>query len=143
MLLFRDRVNLGAMAMMGYSALPKAPALLKRYQQNVLCHTQNTRWGSLIPQQRYYKSILQPQPTKRVIFEQTPPYLSRMLGSPYIYIYIYIYIYACVCRIIDTMSKMNTVTRMQNLDKTVCISHSAKIIGKVMNQVILPPAMGK
>ena len=36
-----------------------------------------------------------------------------------------------------------TVTRVQILDKTVCISHGAKTLGKGMNQIILPPAIGK
>ena len=39
------RVDLGAMAMKGYSTFPKAPALLEPHHQIVLCHIQNTRWG--------------------------------------------------------------------------------------------------
>ena len=38
---------------------------------------------------------------------------------------------------------MDTVTRVQTLDETVCISHSADTFGKGMNPVILPPAIGK
>ena len=34
-MLFRARVNLGAMAMKGYSAFPKVPALLEPKHQNV------------------------------------------------------------------------------------------------------------
>ena len=30
-----------------------------------------------------------------------------------------------------------------NLDETDCISHSTKTLGKGMNPIILPPAMGK
>ena len=30
-----------------------------------------------------------------------------------------------------------------NLDETDCISHSTNTLGKGMNQIILPPAMGK
>ena len=45
-LLFRSRVELGAMAMKGYSAFPNAPALLEPHHQIVLCHIQDTRWGS-------------------------------------------------------------------------------------------------
>ena len=30
-----------------------------------------------------------------------------------------------------------------NLDKTDCISHSPNTLGKGMNPIILPPAMGK
>ena len=38
---------------------------------------------------------------------------------------------------------MNTVTRVKILDKTDCISHSINTLGKGMNPIILPPAMGK
>ena len=39
--------------------------------------------------------------------------------------------------------KMNTVTQVQILDETDCISHSTDTLGKGMNPIILPPAMGK
>ena len=35
------------------------------------------------------------------------------------------------------------LTRVQILDETDCISHSTYTLGKVMNPIILPPAMGK
>ena len=38
---------------------------------------------------------------------------------------------------------MNTAIRVQFLDKTDCISHSTNTLGKGMNPIILPPAMGK
>ena len=38
---------------------------------------------------------------------------------------------------------MNTATRVQILDETDCISHSTNTLGKGMNPIILPPAMGK
>ena len=38
---------------------------------------------------------------------------------------------------------MDTATRVQILDYTVCISHSADISGKGMNPTILLPSMGK
>ena len=38
----RAKVDLGAMAMEGYSAFPTAPALLKPYPQIVKCHMQDT-----------------------------------------------------------------------------------------------------
>ena len=38
---------------------------------------------------------------------------------------------------------MNTTTRVQILVEAVCISHSANILAKSMNPIILPPAMGK
>ena len=37
---------------------------------------------------------------------------------------------------------MDTVTRVQILDETDCISHSTNTLGKGMNPIILPPAMG-
>ena len=43
MLPFRARVNLGSIAMKGYSAFPKAPALLEPHNQIVQCHIQGTR----------------------------------------------------------------------------------------------------
>ena len=35
---------------------------------------------------------------------------------------------------------MDTVTRVQILDETDCISHSTNTRGKGMNPIILPPA---
>ena len=40
-------------------------------------------------------------------------------------------------------AKMDTVTRVQILDVTDCISHSTNTFGKGMNPIILPPAMRK
>ena len=34
-------------------------------------------------------------------------------------------------------------SRVQILDETDCISHSTNTLGKCMNPIILPPAMGK
>ena len=34
-------------------------------------------------------------------------------------------------------------TQVQILDETDCISHSTNTLGKGMNPIILPPAMGK
>ena len=39
--------------------------------------------------------------------------------------------------------EMDTTTRVQILDETDRISHSSNILGKGMNPIILPPAMGK
>ena len=44
-------------------------------------------------------------------------------------------------RVMSLSLEMDTVTRVQILDKGVCISHSANTLG--MNPIILPPAMGK
>ena len=38
---------------------------------------------------------------------------------------------------------MNTATRVQILDEADCISHCSNTLGKGMNPIILPPAMGK
>ena len=38
---------------------------------------------------------------------------------------------------------MNTVTRVQILDETDCISHNTNTLGKGMNPIILPPAMSR
>ena len=38
---------------------------------------------------------------------------------------------------------MDTVTWVQILDLTDCISHSTNTLGKGMNPIILPPAVGK
>ena len=43
---FRAKVDLGAMAMKGLSAFPKAPASLEPHHQIVLCHIQDTHGGS-------------------------------------------------------------------------------------------------
>ena len=39
--------------------------------------------------------------------------------------------------------EMDSVTRAQILDETICILHSPHTLGKVMDPTILPPAMGK
>ena len=38
---------------------------------------------------------------------------------------------------------MDMVTRVHILDKADCISYSTNTLGKGMNPIILPPAMGK
>ena len=39
--------------------------------------------------------------------------------------------------------EMDTATRVQILDETDCISHSTNTLGKGVNPIIFPPAMGK
>ena len=39
--------------------------------------------------------------------------------------------------------EMDTATQVQILGETDCISHSTNTLGKGMNPIILPPAMGK
>ena len=52
-------------------------------------------------------------------------------------------------RLIETAKRISYVyhiysaTRVQILDETDCISHSTNTLGKGMNPIILPPAMGK
>ena len=41
------------------------------------------------------------------------------------------------------VGKMDTATRVQILDETDCISHATNTLGKGMDPIILPPAMGK
>ena len=38
---------------------------------------------------------------------------------------------------------MDRVIRVQILDETDCILHRTNTLGKGMNKIILPPAMGK
>ena len=63
MLLLQARVSLGIMAIKGYPTLSKTPALLEPHHQIVLCHIQDTHWGSLTPLQRCSWCIWQPQLT--------------------------------------------------------------------------------
>ena len=62
----RAKVDLGVMAIKGYSAFPKAPELLEPHHQIVSGHTQDTRWGDLTPLQRSSWCILQLQPTGQI-----------------------------------------------------------------------------
>ena len=39
--------------------------------------------------------------------------------------------------------EMDTARRVQILDAAYCISHRTNTLGKGMNPIILPPAMGK
>ena len=45
MLPFRAKVDLGAMAMKGYSAFPKAPALMKPHHEIVVKYPGYTFWS--------------------------------------------------------------------------------------------------
>ena len=69
MLPLQARADLRTMAMKGYSAFPKAPALLEPHHQIVLCHIQDTCWGGLSPLQRSSRCILQPQLTGQTMHE--------------------------------------------------------------------------
>ena len=60
MLLLQARVDLGTMAIKGYSAFLKAPALLEPHHQISYCHIQDT-CGSFTLLQRCSWYILQPQ----------------------------------------------------------------------------------
>ena len=52
MLPFRVRVDLGMMAMKGYSVLSKASALLERHHQIILCHIRTFVVGGILPLSR-------------------------------------------------------------------------------------------
>ena len=41
------------------------------------------------------------------------------------------------------IEEMDTAMRVQTLDEADCISHSTNTLGKGINPIILPPAMGK
>ena len=49
----------------------------------------------------------------------------------------------CVCVCVCVCVCMDTATRFQILDETDCISLITNTLGKGMNPIILPPAMGK
>ena len=77
-------MDLEAMAMKGYSAFPKAPALLKPHHQIVLSHITHTRKGSLTSLQRCSRGILQPQPNEPNDFELQHIWsLNVDIGSKY------------------------------------------------------------
>ena len=63
MLPFRVRVDLGAIAMKGYSAFPTATASLDSHRQIVSCHIQDTSQRCLTLLQRCSQCILQPRST--------------------------------------------------------------------------------
>ena len=56
------------MAMKGYSAFPKAPALLERHHQIVYCHIQDTRWGGSYPSAEK-QSVYSTAPADCEVFE--------------------------------------------------------------------------
>ena len=47
------------------------------------------------------------------------------------------------CGVMVIVVGMDTAIRVQILDETDSISHSTNTLGKGMNPIILPPAMGK
>ena len=55
----------------------------------------------------------------------------------------YVSHYATENQIKQSQKEMDTATRVQILDETDCISHSTNTLGKGMNPIILPPAIGK
>ena len=56
---------------------------------------------------------------------------------------IYIYIYTCVLGETVTAARNGHGDPSSNLNKADYISHSTNTLGKGMNPIILPPAMGK
>ena len=63
MLPLRSRVDLGAMAIKGYSAFPKVRELLELHHQMILCHIQETHLGGFTLLQRSSRCILPLQTT--------------------------------------------------------------------------------
>ena len=74
MLPFRARVDLGAMSMKGYSAFPKAPALLEPHNQIVWCHIQDNHGAGYNPPAEV-QSVYPTAPADRAI-------ISLSQGSP-------------------------------------------------------------
>ena len=94
------------MAIKGYSAFPKSPALLKPYHQIVLCHIRDILWNSLTPLQRYSQCILQPQLTELKwlrdelnIFRDARSLIVIVLGNVQVCV---VYSYAYARKIITT-----------------------------------------
>ena len=58
---------------------------------------------------------------------------------------VYIYIYVCVYAhgVMVIVLGNGDGNRSSNPDETDCISHSTNTLGKGINPIILPPAMGK
>ncbi len=50
---------------------------------------------------------------------------------------------SCILKLTIIEQVLNTATRVKILDETEFISHSTNTLGKGMNPIILPPAMGK
>ena len=58
---------------------------------------------------------------------------------------IYIYVVILEVHVVQLLSskEMDTATQVQILDVTDCISHITNTLGKGINPIILPPAIGK
>ena len=70
------RVDPEAMAMKGYSAFPKAPALLEPHHQIVQCHISDTHWGRVLSLCREAVGVFyMPQPTWHFFFYKKRPVL--------------------------------------------------------------------
>ena len=59
------------------------------------------------------------------------------------HLYIYIYIYICVCVCVCVCVEMDTMTRVQILNKFVYISYCTNTLKKGMTPTILSPVLGK
>ena len=72
-------MNLEAMAMKGYSAFPKDPALLKPHNQIVSCHIQDSRlgWGSYSSAEM--QSVYSTAPAGWVSFKRVEIFLLRIV----------------------------------------------------------------
>ena len=81
MLPLQARVNLGVMAMKGYSAFPEASALLEPHHQIVLCHISTLIGTCLNPRQRCRRCILQPKPTGQSMYELNVQCLYEFISS--------------------------------------------------------------
>ena len=81
MLLLRARLDLGAMAMKGYTAFPKTLTLLKPHYHIVLYHIGDNCRRSLTPPQICIQCILLPQPGGPCCIYVPPEYLFHWFGN--------------------------------------------------------------
>ena len=86
-------------------------------------------------------SSLWKDPQEYITYELVP---TSPAGHTHTHTHTHIYIYGrCQWCNGYRRKKMDTTTRVQILDEIDCISHSTNTLGKGMNPIILPPAMGK
>ena len=79
---------------------------------------------------------------KRYISVCLSKYIHMFIRKCFSFIY---HIFSLEVPVVSWLSslEMDTATRVQILDETDCISHSTNTLGKGMNPIIPPPAMGK
>ena len=136
------------MAMKGYSAFPKAPASLEPHHQIV---RSRTLVGGVLPLCRSAVDVFY-SPSRLgnlhlswfVLFGLVLRYINYYwLSNAKSGLFVYIRYIWGARGVMVIVVEMDTATRVQILDETDSISHSTNTLGKGMNPIILPPAMGK